>query len=216
MTKLGFYGKVASRGDFVSRGLPESFIRPWDAWLAAGLHTSRQQLGDDWLSAYLISPLWRFALASGVCGVDAVVGVSMPSVDRVGRYFPLTVAQLIEPEQSLAALVSGPEDWFEHVEALLLATLEEDADFTQFEGAVAALDCLPTTSTQPVHQVANLQHSGAADPRSRQQMLADLACDGVSLWWGKGSEHIAPGLMRCSGLPDVASFSCLLGQGGSI
>lgn len=216
MTKLGFYGKVASRGDFVSRGLPESFIRPWDAWLAAGLHTSRQQLGDDWLSAYLISPLWRFALASGVCGVDAVVGVSMPSVDRVGRYFPLTVAQLIEPEQSLAALVSGPEDWFEHVEALLLATLEEGADFTQFEGAVAALGSLPTTSTQPVHQVANLQYSGAADPRSRQQMLADLACDGVSLWWGKGSERIAPGLMRCSGLPDVASFSCLLGQGGCV
>jgi type VI secretion system protein ImpM len=45
----GFYGKVASRGDFVSRGLPQSFIKPWDAWLAAGLLASQEQLGGQWL-----------------------------------------------------------------------------------------------------------------------------------------------------------------------
>ena len=28
MTTLGFYGKLASRGDFVSRALPQSFIGP--------------------------------------------------------------------------------------------------------------------------------------------------------------------------------------------
>ena len=32
MTTLGFYGKLASRGDFVSRALPQSFIGPWDSW----------------------------------------------------------------------------------------------------------------------------------------------------------------------------------------
>jgi len=31
MTTLGFYGKLASRGDFGSRALPQSFIGPW-AW----------------------------------------------------------------------------------------------------------------------------------------------------------------------------------------
>src|ERR1700712_4294952 len=100
MTTLGFYGKLASRGDFVSLGLPQSFIQPWDTWLAAGLHVSQQQLGEDWLDAYLVSPLWRFVLAAGVCGPEAVVGVLMPSIDRVGRYFPLTVAQTLEPERS--------------------------------------------------------------------------------------------------------------------
>jgi len=59
MTTLGFYGKLASRGDFVSRALPQSFIGPWDSWLAAGLLASQNSLGGDWLNAYLVSPLWR-------------------------------------------------------------------------------------------------------------------------------------------------------------
>lgn len=71
MTTLGFYGKLASRGDFVSRGLPQSFVKPWDTWLAAGLHVSQQQLGAEWLDAYLVSPLWRFVLAPDVCGPQA-------------------------------------------------------------------------------------------------------------------------------------------------
>src|SRR5690606_36950533 len=29
----GFYGKLPSRGDFVSRRLPADFIGQWDAWL---------------------------------------------------------------------------------------------------------------------------------------------------------------------------------------
>lgn len=217
MTTLGFYGKLASRGDFVGRGLPQSFIQPWDTWLAAGLHVSQQQLGEDWLNAYLVSPLWRFALAAGVCGPDAVVGVLMPSIDRVGRYFPLTVAQMLEPDQSLAALASAPDVWFEQVEALMLSTLDEGADFSAFDDSVASLGFLPTASREPISRFAGLQRTGASDPQSRHRMLADLACEGASLWWGKGSERIAPGLMRCQGLPDAAEFgSYLLGQGASI
>ena len=46
MSTAGFYGKLASRGDFVSRGLPQSFIAPWDSWLAAGLLASQASLGS--------------------------------------------------------------------------------------------------------------------------------------------------------------------------
>lgn len=217
MTTLGFYGKLASRGDFVSRGLPQSFIQPWDTWLAAGLHVSQKQLGEDWLNVYLVSPLWRFALAAGVCGPDAVVGVLMPSIDRVGRYFPLTLAQTIGPDQSLAALVSAPDDWFEQVEALMLSTLEQDSDFSAFEDSVSSLGFLPTAQRVPISHFAGLQRTGANEPDSRHRVLAELACEGASVWWGKGSERIAPGLLRCQGLPDAAEFgSFLLGQGASI
>lgn len=136
MNDVGFYGKLASRGDFVSRALPQSFIQPWDQWLAAGLQSSQQHLGDSWLEAYLVSPLWRFALAPGLCGPQAVVGVLMPSIDRVGRYFPLTVAQVLEPGQPLATAVAGGEEWFEQVEAALLATLEPGAVLEDFEAAL--------------------------------------------------------------------------------
>ncbi|MFK3798482.1 type VI secretion system-associated protein TagF [Pseudomonas sp. NPDC088444] len=217
MTTLGFYGKLPSRGDFVSRGLPQSFIQPWDAWLAAGLHVSQQQLGEDWLDAYLVSPLWRFALAAGVCGPDAVVGVLMPSIDRVGRYFPLTVAQTLEAGQSLAGLVSAPDAWFEQVEALMLSTLDDSADFSAFDDGVSTLGFLPTVAREPIHRFAGLQRTRVNEPEQRHRVLAELACEGASLWWGKGSERIAPGLMRCQGLPDAAEFgSYLLGQGASI
>jgi len=210
----GFYGKVASRGDFVSRGLPQSFIKPWDAWLAAGLLASQEQLGGQWLDAYLFSPLWRFAMAPGVCGPQAVVGVLMPSIDRVGRYFPLTVAQLIGERQSLGALVSGPDNWFEGVEALLLDTLEANATFEALDRGLQALGCCPTQERQASHHVASLLRDDALTPEQRGTTLADLACHGRSLWWGKGSEHISPGLLHCHGLPAATDFGTfLLGQG---
>lgn len=217
MTTLGFYGKLASRGDFVSRGLPQSFIQPWDSWLAAGLHVSQRQLGEDWLNVYLVSPLWRFALAAGVCGPDAVVGGLMPSIDRVGRYFPLTIAQTLEPEQSLAALVSAPEEWFEQAEALMLSTLERDSDFLTFDEGVSALGMLPMAQRASTSRSAGLQRAFTNEPDSRHRVLAELACEGASLWWGKGCERIAPDLVHCQGLPDAAEFgSYVLGQGASI
>ena len=144
MTTLGFYGKLASRGDFVSRALPQSFIGPWDSWLAAGLLASQHSLGGDWLNVYLVSPLWRFVLAPGVCGPDAAAGVVMPSIDRVGRYFPLAVVTLLDHDTNPASLVGGPDTWFEQAEELLLHTLDAGATFEGFNDGLDRLG-LPLT-----------------------------------------------------------------------
>eukprot|EP00659_Diplonema_papillatum_P010016 gene10016-15428_t len=48
----------------------------------------------------------------------------MPSVDRVGRYFPLTVAALLDHDTDPASIIGGPDAWFEQVEELLLSTLD--------------------------------------------------------------------------------------------
>ncbi|UUQ67688.1 type VI secretion system-associated protein TagF [Pseudomonas fuscovaginae UPB0736] len=216
MTTVGYYGKLASRGDFVSRALPQGFLQPWDAWLASGLHASQQQLGSDWLNVYLVSPLWRFVLAPGVCGPEAVVGVLMPSIDRVGRYFPLTVAQPLDAEHALAKVVGGADDWFERAEALLLATLEEGASFEAFDHGVQHLSKLPFANKAPTSEFAGLQRFAALDAQSRGQALAEQACAGASLWWGRGSQRIDAGLMRCEGLPASADFgSFLLGKGAA-
>ncbi|WP_191490195.1 type VI secretion system-associated protein TagF [Pseudomonas sp. FEN] len=217
MTTAGFYGKLASRGDFVSRGLPQSFIQPWDAWLASGLLASQQQLGADWLNVYLVSPLWRFVLAAGVCGPDALAGVLMPSIDRVGRYFPLTVAQPLDPGHALTAVLGGADSWFEQVETLLLATLEEGAGFEVFDQGVEDLGGLPFANKVPSSDFVGLQRLAALDAPSRVSALAEQACVGSSLWWGRGSQRIEAGLMRCAGLPATADFgSFLLGKGASI
>jgi len=213
---LGFYGKIACRGDFVSRGLSHHFIQPWDQWLAAGLQASQQQLGADWLEAYLVSPLWRFALAPGLCGPQTVVGVLMPSIDRVGRYFPLTVAQLLDSAQPLSQLVAADDAWFEQVETALLSTLVPGATFEAFEAALPALaladhGARPGMPSAPVGGLA--QRLDASTPRQRLHALAERACAGASLWWGKGCARIAPGLMHCAGLPRSEDFArALLGS----
>lgn len=210
----GFYGKLASRGDFVSRGLPQSFIQPWDQWLAAGLLASQEQLGSAWLETYLVSPLWRFALAPGVCGPQAVAGVLMPSIDRVGRYFPLTVAVTLAPDESLTGWLQA-DGWFEQAEALMLDSLEAEAGFADFETGLQRLSA-PHAAPWIASQVdASLQRFAATEAHTRMAALAEHTCIGSSLWWGRGGEHIQPGLWRCPGLPAASDFArALLGQEG--
>ncbi|MEN0106977.1 MAG: type VI secretion system-associated protein TagF [Pseudomonas sp.] len=211
MSGAGFYGKLAGRGDFVSRGLPQSFIEPWDAWLAAGMAASQAELGAGWLDAYLVSPLWRYAIAPGLLGQDAVIGVVMPSIDRVGRYFPLTIAQLLPADVDLAGVLGGEEGWFERSEALLLSTLEPEADVEAFEQAVQQLATPPHWPRSALTTLGGgLQASTAATPSARMALLAQLATEGASFWWGKGSAAIGAGILRCAGLPASHAFGRLL------
>lgn len=217
MTTLGFYGKLASRGDFVSRALPQSFIGPWDSWLAAGLLASQTCLGAEWLKVYLVSPLWRFVLAPGVCGPDAATGVVMPSIDRVGRYFPLAVVALLDHDTNPASLVGGPDAWFEQAEELLLSTLDSGATFESFNHGVDQLGVPPAERRAVDSRFAGLQRVAADEPHGRISALAEQACDGASLWWGRGSQTISPGLLRCQGLPATGDFAqFLLGQEGVV
>lgn len=214
MSVPGFYGKLASRGDFVTRDLAPGFTRPWDAWLSAGMQACQQQLGEDWLGAYLVSPLWRFALAAGVCGPNAAVGVLMPSIDRVGRYFPLTVAQILEPGQSMASVAGGADAWFGVVEDLMLSTLDQGVGFGVFEVALSRVPPLSVSSRSQARRTDGLQIFSASNVQARQLELTAIACECVSLWWGNGAAGVPQGLVRCKGLPDVERFGTyLLGRG---
>ena len=136
----GFYGKVPGLGDFVSRRLPRAFIDYWDAWLQSVIATSRMQLGEHWLNTYLSSPLWRFVLSSGHCGTHPWAGVLMPSVDRVGRYFPLTIATSLSAGANPFAAAAAATEWFEEAEALALSALEaDDFDMDDFDAGVQGL-----------------------------------------------------------------------------
>jgi type VI secretion system protein ImpM len=120
---VGYFGKLPHLGDFVSSRLPRTFVEPWDAFLRDMLSSSREALADQWLDAYLNGPIWRFALGTGSAGPHAVVGILMPSVDKVGRYFPLTIAALVERMPA-----KGDDPWFEKAELLSLETLDDAFD----------------------------------------------------------------------------------------
>jgi type VI secretion system protein ImpM len=88
----GWWGKLPHLGDFASRRLPDGFVAGWDEWMRLGLASAREALGPRWLEGYLVAPIVRFWLAPGLLGPPSWTGLVMPSMDRVGRHFPLTLA----------------------------------------------------------------------------------------------------------------------------
>ena len=135
----GFYGKLPSEGDFVTRRLPWEFTAVWDEWLQQGMQASREALGARWLALYLSAPIWRFQVAPGVCGPIGWRGLFFASVDRVGRYFPLTLAFADSGPTALATLSAEPEAWLAVEDAALsgLAPALPIADFDRMMEALA-------------------------------------------------------------------------------
>lgn len=215
----GFFGKLPSRGDFVSRYLPKSFLEPWDNWLQTAIAQSRQQLGDAWCDRYCSSPLWRFALSGGLCGPDHFAGILMPSVDRVNRYYPLIIAAPLTPDWPLLMLPTVGNAWFQQAEQLALEALDrDDLDLEAFTRRVGDLGAPPDAGFTehdstlgkawycPLPDTLNLSQT----PSALASHLLRRAFVRPSLWWTEGSDGVARCLLVCEGLPPIAGFSALL------
>jgi type VI secretion system protein ImpM len=208
----GFFGKVSSHGDFVSRRLPQGMLAVWDGWLQASLQASRAVLGPRWLDTYLTGPIWRFALAPGVCDSNAWAGILMPSVDRVGRHFPLTVAAGAPCGAAVLDWIANGGPWFGQLETLALSSLEHNFALERFDGQLLAME--------PLSDAAFLGVSGAAGSRlplanvdgaaAMAPHIAACALRGQSVWWTDGSAHVEPGMLMCRGLPAPAAFGAML------
>lgn len=225
---LGFYGKFPVRGDFVSRNLPMEFIETWDEWLQSAVLASREQLGESWLETYLTSPLWRFVLSAGLCGNERWAGVMMPSVDRVGRYFPLTIVSTV-PSRGRADLLWSADPWFHQIEDLALTVLNDDFDLDTFETSLAQLR-LPGPENgrdddesrpgrkgeigRTAFQVG-MNEPGALPPAfvRLSAMLLEKYLPSYSLWSTEGSQHVESSLIACEGLPPIEVFSSFLNGG---
>ncbi len=90
-TEPGAFGKIPSLGDFFRIRAGAEFVAVWDGWLQEVMLNARQVLGPRYEACYMSAPVWRFVLPAGVAGPSGLIGVLMPSVDRVGRQFPLTL-----------------------------------------------------------------------------------------------------------------------------
>ncbi len=88
--KTGVFGKIPKRGDFVSIGLPRSFTDAFVVWVRQGLEQAKQK--DEWQGIYFSSPIWQFSTAKNFWDTQSWTGLIMPSVDSVGRNFPLVIA----------------------------------------------------------------------------------------------------------------------------
>jgi type VI secretion system protein ImpM len=227
---VGFYGKLPSHGDFLRRRVSDGFVGVWDSWLQESMAASRAALGDNWFDVYLTSPVWRFACASGACGSAPVLGVMVPSVDRVGRYFPLTlVGELPRDTPSPVSAALCADAFFDAAERLVIETLEADQiDVDRFdeqlirvgeqldparlsprvvlEGGAALLDD-PADGWHVA--LASTTELRSAFDQVFAQRLTDVY-DPVVLWWTDGSARVHPCCLVSRGLPHPDSFASLL------
>lgn len=103
MRQAMLFGKLPSHGDFISRGLSDKEVARLDDWLSASLSQAAAQDGFDDL--YALAPAWRFVIELDgwtACGVMA------PSVDRVGRQFPI-MAGVSAGQEDLPVLTAATE-----------------------------------------------------------------------------------------------------------
>lgn len=224
-TAPGYHGKMVAKGDFVTRRLPRSFIGPWDSWLQDVIGGSRERMGEGWLDAYLTSPIWRFVLPAGLCGDAAAAGVLMPSVDRVGRYFPLTIVAMLAAGADLLAIPVAAAAWFGKAEDLVRSALEDGFDFDGFDSQVGALGvpaaggageaaaadaAIPAGGAPGVHVPIAAADAIDVAYRHLAGRFLSAAYGPCSLWWTSGSHDVPATFIVCGGLPPVEGFAAFL------
>ena len=181
---VGWHGKLPTVGDFATRRLDGNFVSAWDDWLCAGLARLRADDPQHWLEAYLASPTWRFVLTPGFLPAplhaDSWTGVVMPSVDRVGRYYPLTLATPLRVVPAGADEQGMLWSWLQCLEDAAVDALQDDWSIDALETELLRLGPPPAPVPVPV-PVAVVANEAAADPGRGQFAAAHGAAAPVSM-----------------------------------
>jgi type VI secretion system protein ImpM len=213
------FGKVRTRRDFIAVATPRPFLAVWESWLQTVMAASREALRDGWNDAFLTAPIWRFWLGADICGASAL-GALMPSMDGVGRYFPLTYVAVAGPEAALAPPEANAQSpWFEQVEDFLLSTLEardHGALLHAFESVAAPVESgrmensrvthLDEDAGQTLVEGLAFEHSFAV----ARAADAARAASSSTFWWTTGGEGYAPRAISCLRMPSPPVFTAML------
>lgn len=214
--RIGLFGKLPAKGDFVTRAIPAEVLQHWETWLERVVSGAKHHLAHAWEPTYEAAPVWRFWVGETVFG-HPVAGAFTPSRDRVGRRFPLLLLLTGDragmPAPPLADSGSNA-GWYDRLEAALLEAKGEG-----FGGDVDALIQglpLPDGATQAVaedRRYAFFAYGEAGlgpllqDVRDHDHQLASA---GRSYWWTGGNAHVGPAIIAEAGLPDASSFAAML------
>ncbi|MBC7479344.1 MAG: type VI secretion system-associated protein TagF, partial [Pseudorhodobacter sp.] len=127
------------------------------------------------------APIWRFAVPPGVAGNQGLVGVLMPSIDRVGRRFPLTLlAQTGSGEQAALRNLIWQDKVLASLEDLALEALDDlprDALAERLAGMVL----------RPIGLPSRILTAGSSLILSSEQ--ADTFCADLALDLAGGGLH---------------------------
>jgi type VI secretion system protein ImpM len=189
--EFGFFGKIPALGDFVTRSLPRDQVGLVDEWMQQGLHTLRG-ISEQWLDSYLVAPVWQFVLPAGIWSPAPLCGALMPSVDRVGRYFPLIAFAPIGEDPLMEATVLWRR--MSRLALLLPGVLHQQLE------AEATLNLLQDPAGNDAEDWRRILSLDSFNPRSDK-----------SIWWSERTQYSALREINHRGKPDTELFLRLFG-----
>ena len=211
---LVIYGKHPAFGDFLAHGMEPARLRLFDSWLDAVLPPLKQSLGDAWEAAWTAAPPLNFWLGPDILGAP-LIGVFLPSRDKVGRRFPLLVG--------LTGVVTPPPLHQTHDERPYLALAAHIAQFQVPPDGVRGAQSLVEGFVAPPLQGVAFEDGqdgtlwGHREDGNLRRLFddayvadADKAQLGRSHWWHASLPDRHAGWLAANGLPDLPAMQWLL------
>jgi type VI secretion system protein ImpM len=211
----GLFGKLPSKRDFVSYNMPRPFLDRWEHWLQEAVASSRLALGDQWQETYLTAPIWRFWFGPQVFGVGAT-GALMPSVDGVGRYFPLSVCYFVDGAHSriVPPPNAGLDQWHQTCEQFLLGLLDDR--LPDEPGALVQRVADAPVTTAITDDFATVQRGAVGQGPLDVAFASLVECNERALhsrrsyWWTAGGGQHAPRLLFNDDVTDTGCFKMMI------
>lgn len=220
-SQTGLFGKLPAHGDFVMRDLPAGFVNAWDEWLQHYIAGSKEQLAENWLNIYLTSPMWRFVFSDGVIDSRCWGGVMLPSVDRVGRYYPLSAITPLTENDNPLEFITMQSEWFAGIEELMLQSLNGEMDVDQLSEKIndvkAGFRTIYSKNTNALNDNAGMQINMEFEeqmPVSVYPYLFDSVLRSThasySVWSTTGSQQVEPCIFITQGLPQISGLTAMM------
>ncbi len=194
--RIGFFGKLPTHGDFVSSGLGPKFQAFLDTWLQAGMQAAQLAMDGVWEQYFRSMSPWRFVIERGIWGDITVAGVIAPSLDRVGRSFPLVIAAQIHDYADDPQRLYFDHAWFTAAEGIAETAGKRDFEIGRFTESVRRL-----RSPRPI------------EPDDGDDLRRSLGRS--VLWWRIDVEDRQPKGFRTPGAPKPEDFSRLVSEGAT-
>lgn len=216
---VGLFGKYPGKRDFLALNLPRGVAGVVEPWLQKAVAISRERLGQVWKDYYFIHPIWSFRLGAGIAGSDCI-GALMPSVDGVGRCFPLCIVAHAPPQAAFPLYGEIPAEWIGDLHARLLSALSEN-EVPDPENLLAGLQDPPHAVMPEGMQPLRGGYAFAGEGTEDDGMPARFAlaerftvARGRALFWTQGGQYVPPQLLSFAGMPDPALYTRMMGGTG--
>lgn len=219
------YGKYPGKRDYIVVNLPQGVLQPLENWLRTALSVSREALGARWQEHYMVQPVWDFWLGSGVVGKDCM-GSIVPSVDGIGRPFPMVILAHAHAGGHRFALPDSLEDdvWFAEVHRRLMLALSDTPPRDPGD-LVAGLQDPPPAGGGGQDGLQPSGHGfrwfwdgdGYEGAAARMRALHDhCRNDGRTIWWTAGGSYVAPQSVSFEGMPDTDFMTQMMASANSV